>query len=219
MKHLRLFLVVTITGALFWGQSPLIAQQLIVQPEREDYLIVGSELGATGAPSPLDRYVDNGATLAPFAGYMFNRFIGVMGQFHIVAMPNKDACEPSGCPGYDPDGCDKNKPEEDDSTWALGATVGPRLALPIGGIELWGTFQAGGFTGLSGDSPISDTSWAFSTGGGANVAITDRISVGGFARYNRLYQEAHGHGDVRYAAGGISFTYKLPPPQSALPQK
>jgi opacity protein-like surface antigen len=186
---------------------------------RQDYYIAGVELGGTGALEPLNRFVNNGVILAPFGAYMFNDFVGVMGQMHVLAMPNRDACKPIGDPEYDPNGCSGNKPLEDDWTWALGATVGPRLALPLGGIEVWGTFQGGGFTGLSPNSPITHSSVAFSTGGGVNIAVNNSISLGGFARYNRLYQEAHDRGDVRYATGGISLTYKFSPLEAVPPSK
>ena len=218
MRRSHLFLVLAVGGALLWGRSPVLGQDT-GQPQRPDYAIVGAELGATGALAPLERYVENGAVLAPFGGYMFNKYIGLMGQLHVVAMPTKDVCQPVGDPDYNPNGCYKNKPLEAEATWALGATVGPRLALPLGGIEFWGTFQGGGFTGLTDDSPISKASWAFSTGGGVNVAMTERISVGGFGRYNYLYQKAHSRDNVRFAAGGISLTYKLPPPEVAPPAK
>jgi hypothetical protein len=76
----------------------------------------------------------------------------------------------------------------------VGGTLGPRLALPLGGIEVWGTWQGGIYTGLAPHSAITDTSWGFSTGGGANMALTKRFSLGAFGRYNRLYQRAHHQG-------------------------
>jgi hypothetical protein len=217
-SQLCLVLAVAIAGTLLWGRSAALGQE-DEEPVRQDYFIGGVELGGTGALDPLNRYAKDGAILAPFGAYMFNRFIGVMGQMHVVAMPNKDACEPIGAPGYNPEGCVGNKPLESDWTWALGATIGPRLALPLGGIELWGTFQGGGFTGLSGNSPIDESSVAFSTGGGANVEVTSTVSVGAFARYNRLYQGAHGQGDVDYASGGVSLTLKFPSGEAAPPSK
>lgn len=164
-------------------------------------IVVAVDMGATGALAPLERFVENGAILTPNVAYMANDFLGVMGQLHVLGIPNKDR------PGI----------VDDDATWALGGTVGPRIAIPFGGLEVYGTWQAGIFTGLAPHSPISDTSWGFSTGGGANLAITERFSFGGFARYNRLYQRAHGRGDVRYATGGISLTFNFPWPEEAPP--
>jgi hypothetical protein len=218
MRRSQLCLVLAVAGALLWVRSPALGEDGD-QPVRQDYYIAGVELGGTGALDPLNRYVKNGVILAPFGAYMFNDFIGVMGQMHVVAMPNKDSCKPVGDPDYDANGCSGNKPLEDDWTWALGATVGPRVALPLGGIELWGTFQGGGFTGLSPNSPINNTSLAFSTGGGVTIEVNKSILLGGFARYNRLYQGAHGRGDVRYVGGGLSLTFKMPPPEGALPSK
>jgi hypothetical protein len=218
MRRSQLCLVLAVAGVLLWGRSAALGEEG-EQPVRQDYYLAGVELGGTGALDPLNEFAKDGAILAPFGAYMFNPFMGVMGQMHVVAMPNKDACKPIGSPGYNPEGCSGNKPLENDWTWALGATVGPRVALPLGGIEFWGTFQGGGFTGVSGNSPIDHSSFAFSTGGGVNVAVNDRVSVGGFARYNRLYQEAHDQGDVRYASGGVSVTLKFPPPEPAPPSK
>jgi len=201
---------------LLWVGSPAVGAEGEA-PQRQDYVIFGTELGGTGAVGALDTFANNGAVLAPFGGYMVNKYIGVLGNLHVLALPLKNACRSEEYPLSD--GCYKNKPLESDSGWALGLTVGPRLALPLGGIELWGTCGIGGFTGLSGNSPIMHTSFAYSTGGGANIAVTDNISIGGFARYNYLFQDAHGRGRVRYGSGGVVFTYKMPPPQAAPPPK
>jgi hypothetical protein len=219
MRRSQLCLVLAVAGALLWVRSPALGQEEGDQPVRQDYYIAGVELGGTGALDPLNRYVKNGVTVAPFGAYMFNKFIGVMGQVHVVAMPTENTCKPEGDPDYDEEACSGNKPLEDDWTWALGATVGPRLALPLGGIEVWGTVQGGGFTGLSPNSPINNTSAAFSTGGGVNIDVNESIAVGGFARFNRLYQGAHGRGDVEYVSGGVALTFKFPPPEGPLPSK
>lgn len=165
----------------------------------DPHVKAGVDIGATGALSSMDRFVSNGAILSPHASYMVNDFLGMMGQLHVVAMPNKDRREPNGRNIID-----------SDATWALGGSVGPRVSLPLGGVEVYGTWQAALFTGLAPHSAITGTSWGFSTGGGANLSFGKNFTFGGFARYNRLYQEAHGTGDVRYATGGISFTFTFP---------
>jgi len=219
MNRSQLCVILAVVGALLWTRSPVLAGD-DEEPTAEDYFLAGVELGATGATNPLSRYVNNGFTLAPFGAYMFNKHIGLMGQMHLIGMPSADACKPerlsdgSPNPEYDYNGCYKNRALEADWVWALGATVGPRLALPIGGVEIWGTVQGGGFTGLSSSStPISKASWALSTGGGVNIEVTENILIGVFGRYNYLYQNAHSRGEVKYGAGGISTTYKFAPPK------
>jgi len=190
MKGIRKWAVLAIAGATVIAAGPSSA---------EPYVTAGIDLGATGALSPMERFVSNGATLAPRASYMLNRFLGVMGQFHIVGIPNKDRREPDGTNIID-----------SDATWILGATVGPRISLPLGGLEIYGTWQIGGFTGLAPHSAVTGASWGYSAGGGANLAFGKNFSVGGFGRFNRLGQRAHDAGDVRYATGGISVTFRLP---------
>lgn len=202
MKGTELWVVFATVVAMSVASSPVSAQIASDDVPRQDYFLVGTEVGATGALEPLRRFVDNGAAVSPFAAYMFNRYIGILGQVNMLALPNK-----------------QNDPLrlEDDVTWGLGAAVGPRLALPLGGVEIWGTFQVGFLSALSPNSPISGTPFAISTGGGMNIALTKKMAFGLYGRYNRLYQDAYGAGDVRYASGGINLTYKLPPPSEGLP--
>lgn len=202
MKVRQLWQAVGLAGAISLLQLPLAAQEEAAEPEVRRNILVGAEIGGTGALAPMERFVKNGAVFSPFVAYMFHDLIGAMGNFHLLAIPNKDAFDDL---------------LEDDVTWAIGGTVGPRFALPLGGIEIWGTWQGGIFTGLTPHGAITDTSWGFSTGGGANLALTKTFSFGGFARYNRLYQRVHGRGDARYATGGIVLTFKFSPPAAGPP--
>jgi len=200
MRRIQLWAALAFTGILC-AHTPAFAQESAQKAEASDeggYVIVGGELAGTGALAPLERFADNGFALMPFGGYMFNKWIGAVGHFHWIGIPLKDS--------------DDNL-REDDVAWAIGASVGPRLALPLGGVEIYTTpFSVGLFTGLSPHSPISDTSWGFATGGGANLAITDTVSFGAFCKYNRLYQRAHGVGDVRFVTAGVAITVKLDTP-------
>jgi OOP family OmpA-OmpF porin len=189
----KLWLALIVSSLIVCGEVVALAQQPLLSGPGKRYL-AGVDLGATGALAPVERFVENGATFSPFVGYMHNNYIGALGNLHMLALPNKDR------PGI----------LDDDVTWAVGGTIGPRFALPLGGLEVWGTWQGGVYTGLAPNSAITDTSWGFSTGGGANLRFTERFSIGGFGRYNRLYQRAHGEGDVRIATGGISFTFDFP---------
>lgn len=197
MKRSQLWMALGVAGILISLQTGSSAQtEAAPEPMTEQRILVGAELGGTGAMAPLDQFAENGAAFSPFVGYMYNDYLGVLGHLNLLAIPIKD------------------RPHEldDDVAWALGGTVGPRIALPLGGFELWGTWQGGFMSGLSPHSPISTTSWTFSTGGGVNVGITDRLSFGAFGRYTRLYQQAHYQSDSKYASGGITVTYRLDMP-------
>jgi outer membrane protein OmpA-like peptidoglycan-associated protein len=158
--------------------------------------IGGVDMAVVVPTNAFDRFSEKGGVFAPYLGYMFNDYVGVMAQGQVLGAPNKDR------PGI----------LDDDATWALAGTAGPRLALPMGPLEVYITGQAGGMTGLAPHSSITDSSWGFSTGGGINVDVTDNFSVGLTGRWNRFYQRVHHVGDVRYASAGISLNLKTAPP-------
>ncbi len=163
----------------------------------DEGLIGGIDLGVAVPVGKTKDRLDTGGAASPFVGYMFNNVIGLMGQIQFAGFPND------------------NRPGtlDQDSTLALGGHVGPRLALPftIGGVGLepYGTWQGGVFTGLVGNTPVSRTSWGYSAGGGVNVRLTDEFLVGGFARFNDIDQRvAPGH-NVQYVTAGIGLTYNV----------
>ena len=171
----------------------------------EQGVIAGVDLGFVG---PLKEFKDRsttGGVFGPFAGYMLNDYIGGVGQVEVLGAPNKD----------------RTGIGDNESTWALGAHVGPRLALPFNGGDLYATWQGGVFTGLAPQSPIDGTSWGYSTGGGIDVRVTDLLLVGAFLRYNRLDQRATGSSgtrdDVQYLTGGLSLVYNAVPAPPAPP--
>jgi len=164
--------------------------------------IAGVDLGAMSQAAPLSAFASTGGSLSPWAGYMLNSFIGGLAELHFDGAPVK------------------NRPGKLDALtmWVLGASVGPRVALNFGGVEFYGTWQAGGWTGVSGHSPVDHTSFGWATGGGMNLLLSRTIQLGGFARYNYLYQAAHGFDNVTYIESGLAFTYNfLPEPVAPAP--
>ena len=161
----------------------------------------GVDVGAVMPLNAFDRFSTTGFMIAPWIGYMFNEYVGLMAQGQGLVVPNR-----SRGIGFD------------EVTSALAGGVGPRVAVPAGPMELYGTFQIGGITGLTSPSAITDTSWGFSTGGGINFPVTETLAVGAWARWNRWYQRSRGVGDVRYASAGIGVTLKQAPPPPPAPK-
>jgi outer membrane protein OmpA-like peptidoglycan-associated protein len=199
MNRRQSCIVLAIVAALVSAHMPAVAKEDATKaPVSKAHVLGGVELGAVGALAPLDSFSSTGGSLSPFAAYMFNDWLGVMANLHILGLPNKD----------------REGVLDDDATWVLGAGVGPRLQFPIGDVQFYGTFQPGFYTGLAPHSSVTDSSWAFSTGGGATLPITAQLRFGPFVRYNRLYQRVHGRGDARYVTAGIqlSYNFSAPPP-------
>jgi outer membrane protein OmpA-like peptidoglycan-associated protein len=171
----------------------------------DEGVVAGLDLGAAMPTGKTRDRLSTGGTFSPFAGYMFNEVLGLMGQLQVLGFPNDDR------PGI----------RDKDATWAFGAHAGPRVGVPFTlgdlGIEPYGTFQAGVFTGLSGDTPISRTSWGFSTGGGLNFRLCDSTLLGGFARYNSIDQRVSPGNNVEFVTAGISFTYNAKAKEAPAP--
>src|SRR5262245_23623300 len=115
--------------------------------------IVGTEVGIMIPTDHLRHHVDEGGTLGPYVGYMWN------GNFGFLCSLQSWAAESDG---------------KKEVGAVLGAMMGPRLALPLGRVELWGTFEGGLFTALT-DEALTDTSWAMSPGGGVNYFINHNV--------------------------------------------
>jgi outer membrane protein OmpA-like peptidoglycan-associated protein len=166
--------------------------------------IAGVDIGVMVPLDPLDDFVEPGGVLSPFAGYMFNDYIGLMGQLQVWGGKSKET-GPS---------------NDDNTTYALGGLAGPRVALPLGPVELYGTAQGGIATSLA-DEALTDTSAAVSAGGGVNARLTENWMLGAFARWNRYYQRVHGVGDAQFVTTGIGVTYDFrhepPPPPPPAP--
>jgi outer membrane protein OmpA-like peptidoglycan-associated protein len=176
---------------------------------------VGIDLGAS---LPTNRnyraHVEEGGTANPYAGYMFNNYLGLQGQIHATFQT--------------PDDDHRGFPHENRTTTLLGGTVGPRLVLPIGNlVELYGTGQGGVFTGLSGR--LDHTAPGFSVGGGVDFNLTPQIALGLFGRWNRAYMSPRptflagepanhqGPADARWATFGVGLKYAFNGPAAAPP--
>ncbi len=189
MQRARKFIAAGLLGGLVAFAMPTLAA------EHEGKVIGGIDVGAVLPTNAFDRFSTTGFVAAPFVGYMFSDYFGFMGQLQGLVVPNR-----SRGIGFD------------ETTSAIGFGLGPRIALPLGPMELYGTFQGGMLTGLTAPSAITDTSWGFSTGGGINFPVTETLSLGAWGRWNRQYQRSRGVGDVRYASTGISVTLNSAPP-------
>jgi outer membrane protein OmpA-like peptidoglycan-associated protein len=176
---------------------------------------VGIDLGVSRPTNAnYHAHANEGATANPFVGYMFNQYLGLQGQVHATFQT--------------PDNDHRGFPGENQTTTLVGATLGPRIGIPFDeNFDLYATFQAGGFTGLSGT--LRETAPGFSTGAGLNYHLTPQVEVGLFGRWNRIYMaprpthlsnlvpEQQGPTDAQFATGGISLTYFLNGPEAAAP--
>jgi len=158
-------------------------------------VIVGTEVGAVVPLDPLRDFIDVGGVLSPFAGYMYNDYFGLMGQLQVWGAKSEGT----------------GKFEDDNTTYALAGLAGPRLAIPLGPVELYGTVQGGIATALA-DEALTDTSAALSVGAGSNKQKTENWMLGAFGKWNRYYQRVHGVGDAQFVTTGLAVTYSFPYP-------
>lgn len=198
MRHRAGRILISLAVALVAGRSMVLA---------EEFAIAGVDVGVVVPAEAFDKYSGTGGIVSPFAGYMFNDYLGVMGQLQLLGAPNDNR------PGL----------EDDPSTWAFGGAMGPRLVLPLNKSELYATLQGGLFTGFSGGhSSITDTSFGWSGGGGLNAWISDSLSAGAWIRYNMWEQQVHSDGNVKFVSAGLGLTFAFKPeahaaaPQAAL---
>ena len=171
-----------------------------------------------GVAEPWNRnyraHVQTGATVNPYAGYMFNEYLGVQGQAHITFQ--------------EPDNDQRRFGGENRTTTVIGATVGPRVSLPLGELtSLYLTGQGGVFKGVGGR--LNQTAPGLSVGGGFDFNLTRNVSLGLFGRWNRAYMAPHptflqnddpaaqGPHDARWVTAGIGLTYAFKAPEPAPP--
>lgn len=169
---------------------------------------VGLDVGVSEPTNDNYRgHTQTGVSGNPFLGYMFNDYIGLQAQGHII--------------GQEADDDDRGLDHENQWTTMSGLTAGPRFQLPLGDlVDLYVTGQGGGFKAMGGRM----NQWApgFSVGGGIDFNITYNIAVGAFGRWNRAYMAPHpyvlggaypqklsenGPEDAQWAVGGVSFKY------------
>lgn len=205
MKRRELWVVLTIVGVLACAQVS-VAADAPAQPTGkilgEPQVLIGTELGAVWPLGPMRDFTKDGASFSPYVAYKYNRLLGVMGNLHIVGLPNLD----------------RPNVVDDEATWIGGATLGPRIDIPIGDVEAYGTVQGGIYTGLAPNSAVTDTSWGANAGGGVNLPVFyPGLRVGLFAKMTYLAQRVHGVGDARFVAGGLNLEYNFNAPVKALP--
>ena len=177
-----------------------------------------------GVMVPLDgfaSYVSTGGVLAPFVGYKFwqdkdmQLNLGLMAQGQFIGA-GADRCP--GCIG----GVGNH------NTYGLGGTVGPRLSLPVGPMEFYGTWGIGGIEGLNSPSALQEGSWGQGGGGGINYSLNDNVMIGAFGRWYIWYQHPPAGpgtgafpippgvnslvGYVKYATAGVGVTLQQSPP-------
>ena len=167
-------------------------------------------------------HVQTGVAASPFAGWMFNDFIGLQGNLLAV--------------GNSPDDDDRGIDHENQWTSHVGFVAGPRLALPawesatslVKAIEVYALVQGGVMTGTSGR--LTQTAGMYNVGGGIDFYVTDHLAIGGFGRFTHLFTEPRpfflpdddviqspgeqGPKDAEYATVGIGLKYDFrEPPQ------
>jgi outer membrane protein OmpA-like peptidoglycan-associated protein len=177
---------------------------------------VGLDLGASVPTNSNYRaHAEAGISGGPFVGYMWNDYLGLQANLSVA--------------GQEPDNFPRRGfRKENQWTTLLGYTIGPRAQIPLGeNVELYGTVQGGGFTGLSGR--LTQTSPGFLAGGGVDYYLTDHVAVGVFGRWHRAYQsprptflaglaaEDQGPSDARWAVGGINVKYRFNAPSAPPP--
>jgi outer membrane protein OmpA-like peptidoglycan-associated protein len=165
----------------------------------------GVNAGVMQPVKAFNNYVETGGVLSPFAGYKFFDDKDLQLNLGLVAEAQFIGAASNSCSG-----CVRGI--GDDNVYGLGILGGPRVSLPIGPVELYGMWGAGGMWGLTSPSALSEGSWGFSTGGGINYSINDNVMVGAFGRFNQWYQQAHRVDYVRYVTTGIGVTLQQSPP-------
>ncbi len=208
MRHMR--------GTARLALAALLVALGVGRADAVDGPFVGLDVGASVPTNSNYRaHAEAGISGGPFVGYMWNDYLGLQANISVS--------------GQEPDNFPRRGiRKENEWTTLLGYTIGPRAQIPLGeNVELYGTVQGGGFTGLSGR--LTQTSPGFLAGGGLDYYLDDHLSVGVFGRWHRAYQaprptfltglalEDQGPSDARWAVGGISFKYRfnapsVPPP-------
>ncbi|MBI1816736.1 MAG: OmpA family protein [Deltaproteobacteria bacterium] len=161
-------------------------------------------------------HAEEGVAGNPFAGYMFNKYLGVQAQLLATTLEPDNDSRPNIAHRLD---------NQNQMTTVLGGAVGPRLSLPLGDLfEFYATAQGGYFAGVSGS--LTHSAPGFSVGGGLDYNLTPQVAVGVSGRWNRAYMspkpdqligqqpDQQGPSDAQWLTGGISMKYSFnaPPP-------
>ena len=177
-------------------------------------LFGGVDVGVLEPVDGVASYISTGGVIAPFLGYKFFQDqdmhfnIGVMAQGQFFGAPNNV------CPG-----CIGEHGFND--TYAFAGTVGPRLSIPVGPWEFYGTWGIGGIEGLNGaKSAIPEGAWGQGGGGGINYSLNENVSVGAWGRWYEWFEHPPSGlpntgslvGYVKYASAGLGVTLQQSPP-------
>ncbi len=192
-------------AALLAGAPEMVAALDYSRPGR---FYGGVETGVLIPLNAFNRYASVGGSVAPFLGYKIftdrnlQPNIGPVGQVQFFGAP-QETC--TNCT-FDGSG--------DNPSYAITYHVGPRITLPIGPVELFGDWQAGGLSGSNGPSAVtaSKTAWGFTTGGGLSYSLNENAMIGLFGRWDWYNMDVHGIGKLRYATSGVALTLQQSPP-------
>lgn len=190
MKRCQLWIRLAVAGLVL-----CVGASAWAEGNAEERVFVGADIGGVGALSPMRDFSKAGGMVSPFAGYLWNEYLGALVQLHAAGVTTKS---------------NPAVKFQSDVTWILGATVGPRLSLPLGDWELYGTCQTGVFSGAAPHTPVRRTSWGISGGTGMNYRFSDSFWLGGWWRLNWLDQQVYHSNKVQYASGGFSLTFLFP---------
>lgn len=227
MNRLRwlipLFLVALMTAV------PSARAQQARRAADQPYPFFGVDLGVAEPTNDNYRaHVQTGFAADPYFGMMFNDYLGIQMNLHAdFQPPDNDHRTGKSFERVFPDGSRQLEVQtgldhENGWTTLLGATVGPRLSIPIGDLlEVYGTAQGGGFKGVSGR--LNQWAPGFTVGGGLDYNITPVFAVGLFGLWNRAYMSPHptfligqdldeeGPADVRWVNAGIGVKWSFRP--------
>jgi outer membrane protein OmpA-like peptidoglycan-associated protein len=178
---------------------------------------IGVDIGfARPTNDNFSAHAEEGVAGNPFAGYMFNKYLGVQAQFLATTLEPDNDRQPNIAHQLD---------HQNQMTTVIGGAVGPRLSLPLGELfEFYATAQGGYFAGVSGS--LTHSAPGFSVGGGLDYNLTPQVAVGVSGRWNRAYMapqpnllpqqvaSQQGPSDAQWLTGGISMKYSFnaPPP-------
>lgn len=175
MKRLKILCIVSLFGSLF-----------VVEPrdtraqDEESRPFAGLDLGVA-IPSTDKTWarLKLGAIASPYFGYMFDNSFGIQANVHGLV--------------FTPDDDDIGYPREDDLSWLLGITAGPRLSLPwTDRFETYLTGQGGVFGGLSGR--VKDKfDGGVSLGGGFDFYLTEQFAISAWGRWNYVFIQPDPH--------------------------
>jgi outer membrane protein OmpA-like peptidoglycan-associated protein/opacity protein-like surface antigen len=175
---------------------------------RPGRLYGGVETGVLIPLNAFDRYAGVGGSVAPFLGYKLfmdrnlQPNIGPVVQVQFFGAP-QETCTSCSFTGAD-----------DNPSYAFAYHAGPRITLPVGPVELFVDWQAGGLSGSNRPSAVtgSKTEWGFTTGGGVNYSLNENLMLGLFGRWDWYNMDVHGMGNLRYSTVGLALTLQQSPP-------